>query len=72
MTNIDNSTFIEYISRINTRDIFRFIERYNYIDFLNIKINNISIKCIKLGVKILDSSNEGHNIKFIFIYKIYA
>lgn len=72
MTNIDNSTFVEYISRINTRDIFRFIEKYKYIDFLNININNISIKCIKLDVKLLDTSNEGHNIKYIFIYKIYV
>jgi hypothetical protein len=72
MTNIANSTFIEYISKINTRDIFRFIETYNYVDFLNININNISIKCIKLGVKLFDTSNEGHNIKYIFIYKIYV
>lgn len=69
--NIENSTFIEYISLIEIKNILIFIEKYTYMDFLNITIDDISVKCIKLQVKLFDTSNEGHNIKYIIIYKIY-
>ena len=67
----DNSAFIEYISRKEIKNIISFIEKYKYIDFLNITIEDVGIKCVKLDVKMSDTSNEGHDIKFIFIYKIY-
>ncbi len=66
-----NSTFVEYISIKEIKDIILFIEKYTYIDLLNIEIKDRCIKCVKLNVKLFDSSNEGHNIKYIFIYKIY-
>jgi hypothetical protein len=69
--NNDNTTFIEYQSKNNLIDLFRFIETYEYDDFLDVAIYQINIKCIKLIVKIWENSNEGHNLKYIIIYKIY-
>lgn len=67
----DNTTFVEFQTKKDLIDIFSFIETYEYDDFLDVAIYQVNIRCIKLIVKIWNNSNEGHNIKYIIIFKIY-
>jgi hypothetical protein len=69
--NIDNTTFVEYTTRDDLINIFMFIEIYEYDDVLCIDYYDCYIKCIKLEIKLYNNSNEGHNIKYLFIYKIF-
>lgn len=69
--NIDNTTFVEYNSRIETTILFYFIEIYEYDDFLSIMIDDVNIRCLKLNVKLYDTSNDGTYVKYLIIYKVY-
>jgi hypothetical protein len=69
--NNTNTAFVEYQSKYQLSDIFKFIETYEYDDFLDVAVYQVNIKCIKLIVDILKSSNEGFDIKYIILYKIY-
>lgn len=68
---IQNTTFVEYNSKEQLKDIFSFIEYYEVDDFLDINIKNVIIKCIKLIIKLWSNSNEGHELKYLIIFKIY-
>ena len=68
---IINTSFVEYLSKNQLKDIFYFIEEYEYDDLLDICVNGVNVKCIKLDIKILQTSNEGLNLKYLIIYKIY-
>jgi hypothetical protein len=69
--NNNNASFIEYKSKNQLKDFFYFIKEYEYDDFLDICIKGVYIKCVKLDIKMWENSNEGLNLKYILIYKIY-
>lgn len=70
MNNI-NTSFIEYQSKNQLNNIFYFIEKYEFDDFLDVCVYGVTVKCIKLDIKLWDTSNEGSDLKYIIIYKIY-